>query len=150
SAEPPRSLTTTLAPSAAASMAISLPMPRPAPVTTTTFPSTHLAFTRDPPEFLPSLPACQASSLVLFPPRHECEALEQMHVLLVLEQCAMQRRDQLPRIVLAQHLRRDVLVEQELQPVEQLRRGGLLLEAGHLAHVEEDLHRLADEPALET
>src|SRR6185503_5561997 len=45
SAEPPRSFTTTLAPSVAASSEISRPMPRPAPVTTMTLPSTHLATT---------------------------------------------------------------------------------------------------------
>jgi hypothetical protein len=43
----------------------------------------------------------------------EGEALEQMHILLVLQQRAVQRRDQLARIALPQHFRRHVLVEQE-------------------------------------
>jgi hypothetical protein len=46
-------------------------------------------------------------------PAQERQPLEQMHVLLVLEQRAVQRRDQLARIAFSQHLRRDVLVEQE-------------------------------------
>ena len=53
SALPPRSLTTTLPPSAAASSAISRPMPRPAPVTTTTLPSRHLF-----PPIAASFPSC--------------------------------------------------------------------------------------------
>src|SRR5689334_15877241 len=48
SADPPRSFTTTLAPSAAARREISRPMPRPAPVTTITLPSTHFATDRTP------------------------------------------------------------------------------------------------------
>src|SRR5262249_55038762 len=59
-------------------------------------------------------------------PAQERQPLEQMHVLLVLEQRAVQRRDQLARVALAQLLRPDVLVEQQLQPVEQLRRRRLL------------------------
>ena len=43
----------------------------------------------------------------------ERQPLEQMHVLLVLEQRAMQRRDQFSRVALAQHFRRHVLVEQQ-------------------------------------
>src|ERR1043166_1171129 len=56
-----------------------------------------------------------------FPPAQKRQPLEQMHVLLVLQQRAVQRRDQLSRIALAQHFRRHVLVEQEFQPVQQLR-----------------------------
>src|SRR5262245_19812978 len=61
SAEPPRSLTTTLPPSLAASVAISLPMPRPAPVTTTTLPSRH------PPRAIHVLPvhSCFAMTVAL-------------------------------------------------------------------------------------
>ena len=42
STDPPRSLTTTFAPSLANHSATSLPIPRPAPVTIATFPSTLL------------------------------------------------------------------------------------------------------------
>ena len=52
--------------------------------------------------------------------RHESEPLEQVHVLLVLEQRAMQGRNQLLRIALAQDFRPDILDHQELEPVEQL------------------------------
>src|ERR1700744_6481688 len=55
------------------------------------------------------------------PPAEERQPLEQMHVLLVFQERAVQRRDQLAWIALPQHFRRDVLVEQELQPVEQFR-----------------------------
>ena len=43
-----------------------------------------------------------------------------MHVLLVLEEGAVQRRDQLSGIALAQGLGLDILVEEQLDPVEQL------------------------------
>ena len=62
-----------------------------------------------------NLPAILAS----LAPRHECEALEQMHVLLVLEQGAMQRRNELLGIALAQNFRPDVFDHQELEPVQQ-------------------------------
>src|SRR5262249_21790911 len=81
--------------------------------------------------------------------RQERQPLEQVHVLLVLEQRAVQRRDQLARIALAQHFRRHVLVEEELQPVEQLRGRGLLLQAGHFAHLEEDAQGFLDQPLLD-
>src|SRR5258708_37519592 len=87
--------------------------------------------------------------LALLPPRHEGEALEEMDVLLVLEQGAMQRRDELLGILGAQRVRRHVLDHQEFQPVEQLRRRGLLLEARHLADVVEDVERLAQQVALQ-
>ena len=45
-------------------------------------------------------------------PVEEHELLEQVHVLLVLEQRAMQHRDQLLRIVTAQRFGRNVLGEQ--------------------------------------
>src|SRR4051812_41995700 len=67
-----------------------------------------------------------------FPPAQERQPLEQMHVLLVLQERAMQRRDQFPRIALAQHFRRHVLVQQELQPVQQFRGRGFLLETRYL------------------
>jgi hypothetical protein len=54
------------------------------------------------------------------PAGEEGELLEQMHVLLVLEQRAVQGRDQLLRLFLPQRLGRNVLIEQKLQPVQQL------------------------------
>src|ERR1051326_3744200 len=59
-----------------------------------------------------------------FPPAQEGQPLEQMHVLLVLQQRAVQRRDKFSRIAFAQRFRRHVLVEQQFQPVQQFRGGG--------------------------
>src|SRR5471032_1724870 len=73
---------------------------------------------------------------------HEHQAFEQVHVLLVLEQRAVQRRDDGLAVLGVQRFGRDVLGEQQLEPVEQLRGGGLLLQARHLAHFEEHFHRL--------
>jgi hypothetical protein len=81
--------------------------------------------------------------------RHEGQTLEQMHVLLVLEQRAVQRRDELLGILGAQRVGRHVLDHQELQPVEQLGGRGLLLEARHFADVVEDVQRLAQQVALQ-
>ena len=74
----------------------------------------------------------------LLAPGHEGQALEQHDVLLVLQQGAVQRRDELARIALAQRLGADVLVQQQLQPVQQLGRRGLLLQARNLPDLEED------------
>src|SRR5882672_7891209 len=52
------------------------------------------------------------------PPIEERQPLEEMHVLLALEQRAVQRRDELARLLGAQRLGRDVLDHEELQPVE--------------------------------
>ena len=52
-----------------------------------------------------------AGSELHFASAEERQPLEQMHVLLVLEQRAMQRRDQLARIAFPEHFRRDVLVQ---------------------------------------
>jgi hypothetical protein len=57
-------------------------------------------------------------------------ALEQVHVLLVLQERAVQRRDQLGGIALLQHLGRDLVDHQQLDPVEQLGGGRLLLQPG--------------------
>ncbi len=61
----------------------------------------------------------------------------------------MQRRDHHLRILGAQHLQRDVLDQQQLQPVQQLGGRGLLLEARHLAHVVEQVQRLPHQLALD-
>src|SRR4051794_31303700 len=71
-------------------------------------------------------------------PAHERQPLEQHHVLLVLEQGAVERRDRPGRILRLQDLERHVLVEEQFQPVDQLAGRWLLLEAGHLADLVED------------
>src|SRR3954452_12442250 len=85
----------------------------------------------------------------LLPPRHEGQLLEEVHVLLVLEEGAVQRRDELPRIALAQLLGADVLGEQELEPIEELGGRGFLPQARDLADREEDAQALLDETALD-
>src|SRR3979409_293795 len=67
--------------------------------------------------------------------RHENEPLEQVDVLLVLQQRAVQRRDNGLAVLGSQGVGRDVLGEQQLQPVEQLGGRGLFFEAGHFAHL---------------
>src|SRR4029077_13468537 len=79
----------------------------------------------------------------------ERQPLEQMHVLLVLEQRAVQRRDQLARITLPEHFRRDVLIEEKFQPVEKLRGRRLLLQSRNLAHLEENPQRLFHQALLD-
>src|SRR5579863_4454744 len=82
------------------------------------------------------------SSIVLvlppFPPVQKRQALKQMHILLVFEERAVERRDQLFRVAGAQHFGRNVLDKQQLKPVEQLRGRGLLLQPRYLADVIED------------
>src|SRR5216117_300390 len=82
-------------------------------------------------------------------PRHKDEPLEEMNILLVLQQSPMEGRDNGLAVLGPQGVGRDVLREQELQPVEQLGGRGLFLEAGHLAHLEEHFERLAKERLLE-
>src|SRR6266513_633936 len=82
-------------------------------------------------------------------PRHNDKALEEMHILLVLQQCPVEGRDNGLAVLGPQGVGRDVLREQELQPVEQLGGRGLFLQAGHLAHLEEHFERLAKERLLE-
>src|ERR1700733_7417024 len=72
----------------------------------------------------------------------ERQPFEQMHVLLVFQQRAVQRRNQLARIAFPEHFRRDVLVEQQLEPVQKLRGRRFLLQARHFPHLEEDPQRL--------
>src|SRR3984885_5127402 len=83
-----------------------------------------------------------------FPAAQEGELLKQVHVLLVLEQCAVQRRDQFLGVALAQRLWRDVLVEQKLEPVEQLRSRRFLFQSRRLAQREERPHGLFHQPRL--
>jgi hypothetical protein len=72
-----------------------------------------------------------------------------MHVLLVLEQRAVQRRDGVLRFLGAQGFRRDVLGQQQLQPVDQFAGRRLLLQAGHVAQVEEHFQRFLEQLVLE-
>ncbi len=51
---------------------------------------------------------------------HEGEPLEQVSVLLVLDQGARERGDELARVALAQRLRRDVLVQQQREVAQQI------------------------------
>src|SRR3954467_13524021 len=57
-------------------------------------------------------------------PLHENQLLEQRDVLFVLEQCAHERRYGDLVVLALQRLERDVLGDQELEPVEQLGRAG--------------------------
>src|SRR5438067_297894 len=75
--------------------------------------------------------------------------LEQLHILLVFKQCAVQGRDQLFGVARAQHLGRDVLDEQQLDPVEQFGGRWLLLQSRHITHIEEDRQRLMHEVVLQ-
>src|SRR5690606_1490856 len=79
----------------------------------------------------------------------EGQPLEQVDVLFVLQQRAVQRRDHLFRVALRQDGRIDVLVDKELDPVDQLRGRRLLTEPRHLTHVVEDAERLIEQPLLE-
>src|SRR6202034_3867129 len=88
----------------------------------------------------------RATWLLALAPAQKCDPLEQMHVLLVLEQRAVQRRDQFLGVALAQRLWRNVLVEQKLEPVEQLRSGRLLFQSPRLdrriVRFDDPAHRL--------
>src|ERR1700744_1637658 len=75
--------------------------------------------------------------------RQESQALEQVYVLLILQQRAIERRDDQVLLVGAQRLGGEILYHQQLQPVEQFGRTWLLLQAGHFPDLEEDVERLA-------
>src|SRR4029077_3398815 len=77
------------------------------------------------------------------------EPLEQVHILLVLDERAMQRRNELFRIALAQRLGADILDQQELEPVEKLRGRRLLLHPRNLADLVEQLERLGYQALLD-
>ncbi len=68
-----------------------------------------------------------------------------MHILLVLQQGAGQRRHHGLLVLGAQGFGRNVLGDQQLQPVDQLGGGGLLLQARHIAQLEEDFHGFAQQ-----
>src|SRR5437879_13779803 len=73
-----------------------------------------------------------------------------MHVLLVLEQRAVERRDDDFLVRAPERLGRDVLGEEEFEPVEELRGGGLFLETRHLAQLEENLKPFLEQRLLQT
>src|SRR5579863_9867615 len=79
----------------------------------------------------------------------ERQLLEQHHILFVLQQRAMQDRNGLLRIIAAQRLGCDVLRYQQLDPVEQLRGGGLLPQPRCFADTEESRQRLGQQCLLE-
>src|SRR5258708_3194854 len=82
-------------------------------------------------------------------PRQERKPLEQMHVLLVLEQRAVQRRNELLRVALAQDFRADILDQQKLEPIEQLRGRRLLLHPRYVADFVKQLERLRHQALLD-
>ena len=83
------------------------------------------------------------------PPRHKRQLFEQHHILLILEQRAVQGRDRLADVAVLEHFERHIFVEQQLEPVDQLARRRLFLEPRHFAHLVEDIHRAADERLLD-
>src|SRR6266852_4315038 len=88
-------------------------------------------------------------NLTSIPAMKEQQLLEQLHVLLVLEQRAIQRRDQLLRIVAAQGLGRNVLGHEELDPIQEFGGGRLLLQTRRVANLEERRQRLVQQIALQ-
>src|ERR1700733_12127614 len=88
-------------------------------------------------------------NLTSIPAVEEQQLFEQVHVLLVLEQRAVQRRNELLRIVAAQNLGGYVLGHQQLDPVQELRRGGLLFQARRLPDLEKGPQGLVQQLALQ-
>src|SRR5882724_6032186 len=77
----------------------------------------------------------------------EYQLLEQVHVLFVLEQRAVQRRQRLLRIARAQRFGRNLLRDEQLDPVEQLGGRGFLPQARRLAQAEERRERFGQQVA---
>ncbi|CAG9215594.1 hypothetical protein BGLA2_2490011 [Burkholderia gladioli] len=82
-------------------------------------------------------------------PVHLYQPLEQAQILLVLEQRAGQRRHHQLVVGRAQRLGRDVLGQQQLEPVEQFGGRRFLLEPRHAAQLEEALERGAHQRLLD-
>ncbi|MNL16311.1 hypothetical protein D3C87_1373460 [compost metagenome] len=72
-----------------------------------------------------------------------------MHVLLVLQQRAVQRRNRGLAVGAAQRLGGNVLGHQQLEPVDQLGRARLLLQPGQVAHLVERVQRGGHQLALD-
>src|SRR5580658_5011635 len=88
-------------------------------------------------------------NLTSIPAMQEQQLLEQVHVLFVLEQRAVQRRNELLRVVAAQRLGRNVLGHQQFDPIQEFRRGRLLLQARRVANLEKRRQRLVQQLALQ-
>src|ERR1700687_5394107 len=88
-------------------------------------------------------------NLTSIPAVEEQQLLEQVHVLLVLEQRSVQGRYQLLRVVASQTFRRNVLGDQQFDPIEERGGGRLLLQTGRFADLEERRQRLPQQVALE-
>ena len=76
---------------------------------------------------------------------HKRQALKQVHVLLVFEQRAVQGRNRLGLIALAQNFIGDIVGHQQLQPIDQFGGRGLFLQTGDGAQIEKHFHRLLDQ-----
>src|SRR5690606_18196316 len=79
------------------------------------------------------------------PSRHKCQALQQMHILFIFQQRAVQGRDSLGGVAVFENLVGNVVGHQQLEPVDKLGGGGLFLQAGNLAHVEKHIQGLVDQ-----
>ena len=72
-----------------------------------------------------------------------------MHILLVLEQGAVQRRNRLAFVVAAQGFRRNIFGQQQFYPVEQFGRRRFLLQSGHVPDLVERVQRLLEQVLLQ-
>src|SRR5690606_22297612 len=77
------------------------------------------------------------------------QLLEQVDILFVLQQRPMQRRNRLSGILGAQRLRRNVLCQEQLDPVEQFRSRRLLFQARDVPDPVESLQRFAEQIFLQ-
>ena len=80
---------------------------------------------------------------------HEDEFFKQADILFVLQQRTHQRWHCHLVVGALQGRQRNVFSHQQLEPVDQLAGGGLLFQAGQVAHVVKRLHRHAQQLALE-
>src|SRR5262245_23863461 len=78
--------------------------------------------------------AAGQTGLSIFSAGHKRQPLEQVYILFVLQQCAVQRRDELLGIALAQSLGPDVLGHQQFQPIQKLGCRGLFFHARHITN----------------
>ena len=76
---------------------------------------------------------------------HEHQTLEQLHVLLVLEQRAGERRHHGLVVLGLEHFGGDIFGQQEFEPVEQLGSRGLFLQARQVAHLEKHFQCFLEE-----
>ena len=92
------------------------PGPQRGPLIAGPRPPAHARMCRLPPMSWP-----HSRLLLVLAPCKKREPLQQMHVLLIFEQRAMQRRDQFALVRLPQVFRVDILIDQQLDPIEQFR-----------------------------